>query len=210
MATVRHRLTKRPRSRQGDEAVGRRGAGPPCWSQTHRRADPCCVSSRFEMRRGTACHAAHMSSQSWDDQDTNESPTRQSWQPKLRRPLMWFFALLSVIWGALAVAWVVINSPGPSNYVLLALYIGMCILFAVGVWLLSKSRVEATGDGLHVITALRRQTYRWSDIVEVRPGLSKRTKSWIAVVDRSGAEVFLPLGVEHLLALRQWNARSTK
>lgn len=70
-----------------------------------------------------------------------------------------------------------------------------------------RPRVVVDGVGVHH-QELRRRTYRWQDISEIRSG-AKWGEPFVELVRHDDDVVRLPKSTEHLDVLRRWHAAAT-
>jgi hypothetical protein len=91
----------------------------------------------------------------------------------------------------------------------IALGLFVLLLAAHGALTEFRGRVEVDETGVHQVTAFRRRTYPWNDIVRIRQG--RRVRGTIeAELVRNAGVVRLPNSGEHVDALRRWHAASTR
>lgn len=134
-----------------------------------------------------------------------EEPASQTWVPARRRGLTITFGVLGATMLSLAVANVALDEI-QAGWGLLPVMQG-----AYGVLLLvlarghSALRVRADRVGLHLVGPRGTTTYRWDDVVEVRPSIVRGKKTFLVLVLRDQPlPVDLPITEEHLEDVRRW------
>lgn len=99
--------------------------------------------------------------------------------------------------------------PGSAVRPLFALLFGAnAVWLAYLAWEASTHRVVADEEGLHVLRGRKSITFRWTDVVEVRPMALRSRRTTLVVVRRNGPIASLPIGEEHLDAVRAWQRRA--
>ncbi|WP_127572038.1 PH domain-containing protein [Georgenia faecalis] len=137
---------------------------------------------------------------------STEEPTSQTWVPARRRQWAIGFSilgalLLSAAVGGAAVAGV--RSGWDLVTPLLQGAYGVVCLMVAGLHL--ALRVRADRVGLHLVGPRGTTTYRWDDVVEVRPSIVRGKKTFLVLVLRDQQlPVDLPITEEHLENVRRW------
>ena len=134
-------------------------------------------------------------------------PPRESWHHILWRPMVYFYTVCSVVSMVLAISWIFARGRDSPSYVFVSFcFVSLFVMFGFGAWAFYKTRIEADLNGLHLITVVRRKTFPWTDVAEIRPRNTKRFKRWLVLVTQGGKVIDLPLDVEHLPEVRRWQA----
>jgi hypothetical protein len=143
-----------------------------------------------------------------DDGDNPGSlPPRESWHHILWRPMVYSYTVFSAVGLVLAISWIFARGRDSPSYVVASFsFVSLFVMFGFGAWAFYKTRIEADLNGLHIIMIVRRKTFPWTDIAEIRPRNTKRFKRWLVLVTHGGKVIDFPLDVEHLPAVRRWQA----
>ncbi|WP_152189458.1 PH domain-containing protein [Georgenia satyanarayanai] len=135
-------------------------------------------------------------------------PRTESWSVGRR----WFGVLAAVVAAANAVAVVLDLGTGEvettGDVVFAVVRIVLVGTFAFQALYELRSRVIVDGDGAHH-QELRRRTYRWEEIAEVRL-YSRWGENVVQLVRHDGDPVPLPRSTEHLDVLRRRHASATR
>ena len=140
----------------------------------------------------------------------NASPPRQTSYPVHRRLFAWTFGTLALLFLVLVtLRWFAVDERGPWDLVITLTYVAQIVTYAALAWVHTKTRLEADAEGLHVVNPLRRSTYPWGEIAEIRPSIAKGKRTYLVLVQSNRRIVDLPITEEHLDELRRWHQAAT-
>lgn len=72
-----------------------------------------------------------------------------------------------------------------------------------------KGRIEVDATGVHRVAVVRRRTYPWQDVVEIRTGRRQKGMLHAELVRNRGDVVELRNSGQHVDELRRWHAQAS-